>query len=154
MKRLLGTAVLLGCFIVATAGEAGATGNIKPGYTVHTTFKTTYDAPWDTTISVTSSTLDTLQSRGYASYVQICSATAGMSFACRAVGDQGLINVSSTSTKLPGVSRAAVDYDLTTFTAGASEYLCITYGPLPTQQLYGIIIDGQATGSIYVRFEP
>lgn len=150
-KKLLLCVAFIGALC---AGDAWATGNIKPGQTVHSTFKTTMDAPWDTTISVTSSTLDTLQSRGFCSYIQVCSATASMSFACRAVGAQGLIPVSSSTTKLPGVSRATVDYDLTTFTAATGEYLCTTYGPLPSQQLYGVIIDGQATGSVYIRFEP
>lgn len=136
------------CFIM----DASATGNIKPGYTVFNTFKTAMDAPWDTTISVTASTLDTLQSRGNCSYISVCSNTLGMAFACRAVGDQGLVNVSSTSTL--GGRVPAVNYKLTTWVVAGTEYFCKTYGPLPTQQLFGVIIDGTATGSITVTFEP
>jgi hypothetical protein len=146
-NRLLISALAL----LVWAGVADAGGNIKPGQTIHTTFKTTMDAAWDTTISVTASTLDTIQSRGYCSYVYVESLTEGMAFACRAVGSQNKLFIGSTTL---GGTWPVVDYKLTTFPSAASEYRSVSYGPLPTQSLYGLIIDGQATGSLYLRFEP
>jgi len=149
-KRVLLVAALLA---IGWAGTANATGNIKAGQTVYTTYSSLLDAPWDTTISVTASTLDTLHARGRCSYITVCSATASMSFACRAVGDQMLVPQSVSTTWKNG-RTPAVNYQLTTFTAATGEYLCKAYGPLPTQQLVGVIIDGASTGSITVTFEP
>ena len=148
----LGTAALLSCFAVAMAGDASATGNIKPGQTIHTTFISNMDVAWDTTLSLTASTLDTIQSKGYCSRIFVAGVSGTVtSIAVQAVGSQALVPIGST-TKDGRVPQ--VNYKLQTYPGTTTWTNPIIFDTRPSQLLRGIIVDGLANGVVYIRFEP
>lgn len=147
----LGTAALLSCFAVAMAGDAEARGNLKVATTIHATTLTTMDAPWDTVISVTASTLDTLSARGYCSRIFIAGVSVD-SLKAQAVGSQYPLSVNSTTL---GSGFKQVNYKLTKFPLSRTDWSAgIRYDSGPNQLLRGVIIDGLQTGDVYIRFEP
>lgn len=144
-------ALLAAALAVLVAGEASATGNIKPGVGIHATTLSMMDCSWDTSISVTASTLDTLVAPCWARFVTIQSQTASMAFSSRVIGANNTVNVYSN--KL-GSGWKVVDSDLTLWTVATGELFAKAYTSGPTKLIKGVIIDGASTGSIYISFEP
>ena len=106
----------------------------------------------DTTISVTSSTLDTVFFGMPASYVAVHSLTASMSIATKAVGSAATIRNVGGGTANPRTGLPVVDYELVTITAATSEYVSRTYDASCNAVYYGVVIDGQATGTVLVEW--
>lgn len=112
----------------------------------------------DTTLSVTSSTDTTIFFGFPASYVCVTSQTAGMNIACQPVGSGATIRQSNNSSLAANrqnqrAGLAIVDHDLTIFTAtSASDFVSKAYDVMCNAVYYGVRIDGQSTGTVYIEW--
>lgn len=106
----------------------------------------------DTTISVTASTLDTVFFGMPASYVAVTSLTASMSIATDAMGSAATIRNVGNMTRNPRTGYPVVDYELVTITAATGEYVSRVYDASCNAIYYGVIIDGQASGTVLVEW--
>jgi len=127
---------------------AHATGNLKPG-AANIITRVEVDAVeclFDTTIAVTTSTLDSLSMHCLCNRIRVESLTTGLTFAARVIGYDTPVRIFS-STKGSGFVR--VDADLITFPSESTEKIGNTYATMQ-RILKGVIIDGLASGNIRV----
>ena len=142
-----------GVLALALAGVLGLSLGVKADPNPWTTNKdfAAFGAG-DTTISVTASTLDTVFFGMPASYVSVSSLTASMNISTRAVGSAATIRNVGGGTSNPRTGLPVVDYELVAITAATGEYVSRVYDASCNAIYYGVIIDGQSTGSVLVEW--
>jgi len=146
MKRL----ILAGALIVlAFSSDAWATGNLKPGVanTIAKVRLADAECVWDTTFSVTISSLDSIQVHCWSNRIRVESLTLNMGYAVQLWGSQEIVPAFSTTL---GSGWKRVDTELVSYPAlGVTLYNANTFSSMD-RILKGIIFDGAASGTIRV----